>query len=151
MKDEGCPLIASEVGLCAWPRCDRYLLSRASNSIIVASSGEGVGPLGMLKGTILRPVTAVGDRTRTGGFRRDPTILTGELRVSVTLFGLNTSLRPLEAQWLRRPRGRPLGGLRRPVVLYPRSPVAIVVPIDVIPPLPTYMEAVRKGEDPQIV
>ena len=35
---------------------------------------------------------------------------TGELRVSVTLFGLSTHLRPLGAQGLRRPQVRPLGG-----------------------------------------
>jgi hypothetical protein len=42
----------------------------------------------------------------------------------VVLFGLNPHLRPLGARRLRRPQGRPLGGSRRPVVLYPRSPVA---------------------------
>ena len=58
--------------------------------------------------------------------RRD--LYTGELRVSVTLFGLSTHLRPLGAQGLLdAPKVGLWGGSRRPVVLYPRSPVPVAI------------------------
>ena len=90
------------------PRCGS--LRHASN-----------GPIG----TILRPVTSVGGRTRYRRIRKG--FLEGESRVSVTLVSLNTLLTEPGAQWSRSLRGRPQAGSYRPVVLQRRSPIAIIV------------------------
>ena len=72
------------------------------------------------------------DRLTLGNHRRRPGeisegpegIPTGGFRVRETLFSLSTLLRPPGARRRLCLRGRPWADSYRPVVLYPRSPIA---------------------------
>jgi hypothetical protein len=87
----------------------------------------GAGPLGMLrgKGTILRPVHAVssGEIPLTGGFLwviEECACNLARSKLSSSATWDSTASTPPQEGW-------PLGGSRRPIVLYPRSPVAVSI------------------------